>query len=91
MSASDDPPRKEPNFEALRIRLSVLRHERHLTYDALSARSGIARTTLVAMETGARRDKRPDRVHTRGSLESWWRIAQALDVPLAELLDALDT
>ena len=83
-------PHAEPNFEALRLRLSALRHERGFTYDELSERTGVARTTLVALETGFKRQARPERVHTRGSLESWWRIARALDVPLSELLDSLN-
>lgn len=83
-------PLAEPNFEALRLMLSKVRHERALTYDELSARTGITRSTLIALETGSRRPDRPDKPNTRGSLESWWRIARALDVDLAELLAALD-
>lgn len=83
-------PLAAPNFEALRLRLSALRHERGITYDELSARTGISRSTLVALETASQRQGRPDRPLTRGSLESWWRIARALDADLGELLGALD-
>lgn len=83
-------PLAEPNFEALRLRLSKLRHERSVTYDELSARTGITRSTLVALETASRRPERPGKPDTRGSLESWWRIARALEVPLSSLLRALD-
>lgn len=89
-SAYGRDPLAEPNFEALRLRLSSLRHERGLTYDELAAATGITRSTLVALETGSRRSDRPDRPNTRGSLESWWRIARALEVDLGELLAALD-
>ena len=91
MAAEEADSTPEPNFHALRLRLSSLRQERRITYDVLSERTGIARSTLIAMETGSRRSSRPDRVHTRGSLESWWRIARALEVDLSELLSALDS
>lgn len=78
-----------PDFEALRLRLSVLRAERGLTYDQLAELSGVSRATLVTIETGAHRSRRPDSPSSRGSLETWWRIARALDVPLSELLGAL--
>lgn len=69
----------------------MLRRERGLTYDELSGLTGISRSTLVALETASRRPDRPDRPNTRGSLESWWRIARALDVDFAELLSTLDS
>lgn len=78
-----------PNFEALRLRLSALRAERDLTYDQLAELSGVSRATLVTIETGAHRSRRPDSPSSRGSLETWWRIAKALDVPLADLLKTL--
>lgn len=84
------PTDESPNFEALRLRLSTLRAQRGWTYDELAERSGVSRATLVTIETGASRSRRPTSPSSRGSLESWWRIARALDVPLAELLGALD-
>lgn len=80
----------EPNFDALRLQLGKLRQERGLTYDQLAERSGVSRSTLIAMETGTSRSRRPLAPATRGSLESWWRLARALDVPLDVLLTALD-
>lgn len=83
-------PNDSPNFEALRLRLSELRAERGLTYDQLAELSGVSRATLVTIETGSSRSRRPDSPSSRGSLETWWRVARALGVPLAELLAALD-
>ena len=72
-------PVREPNFEALRLELSKQRSSRRWTYDELSERSGVSRRTLIAMETGT----------TNGRLESWFRIAQALDVSVGELFSRL--
>lgn len=82
-------PDESPDFEALRQRLSELRAERGLTYDELAERSGVSRATLVTIETRAHRSRRPTSPSSRGSLETWWRIAKALDVRLADLLDTL--
>jgi len=74
----------EPNFEALRLRLSMLRHERNWTYDALAEHSGVSRRSLVALETG---DKvRP----SNGSVETWYRLAKAFGIPIGDLLGALN-
>ncbi len=86
----DLSPVAEPNIAALRIHLARLRHERGWSYDELSARSGVARATIVALES-AKPDKRrgQGRPATSGTLVTWWRLAQALDVNLGELLEAL--
>lgn len=83
-------PVAEPNIAALRIHLARLRHEHGWSYDELSARSGVARATIVALES-AKPDKRRDqeRPATSGTLITWWRIAQALGVDLGELLQPL--
>lgn len=57
-----------------------LRAERGLTYDEVAERSGLARRTVVAMERGTR----------NGNIRSWFRIAQALGVPLTALVGVLD-
>lgn len=72
-------PTREPNFEALRLELGKLRGARGWTYDELAERSGVTRRTLIAMETGT----------TNGRLASWFRVAQAFDVELSELVKLL--
>jgi putative transcriptional regulator len=62
----------------------MMRHERKWTYDNLAEQSGVSRRSLVALETG---DKvRP----SNGSVETWYRLAKAFDVPIGDLLGALD-
>ncbi|MDH6239738.1 helix-turn-helix transcriptional regulator [Aurantimicrobium minutum] len=78
MNLATDPP--EPNFVALRIELSRLRHDHKLTYDSMAELSGVSRRTLISIETG----------QSNGSLESWYYISKALKVELSELLKALD-
>lgn len=86
----DLSPVAQPNVAALRVHLARLRHERGWSYDELSARSGVARATIVALES-AKPDKRrhQDRPATSGTLVTWWRLAQALGVDLGELLQPL--
>jgi len=81
----------EPNFAALRVRLSQLRAERGWSYDDLAERSGVSRATLISIETGHARGRRPGTPSSRGSVESWWRIARALGVPIEDLLGVLDS
>lgn len=69
-------PIREPNFQALRIEFSRMRNERGWTYETLADRTGVTRRTLISIETG----------ETNGSLDSWFRIAQAFEVPLGDLL-----
>jgi putative transcriptional regulator len=76
------------NFEALRLRLVQLRRDREWSYDELAARSGVGRATLVTLESGKPR-RTPGKAATRGSVETWYRIARAFDVPLGELISAL--
>lgn len=81
-------PVDEPNFSALRLHLARLRHERGWSYDELAARSGVGRSTLVTLENGKPR-RNPGRPATSGTLATWFRIAQAFDVELGELLRPL--
>lgn len=89
MPTSTDPSFPRPNVEALRLRLARLRHERGFSYNELAARSGVGRSTLVYLESGAS-NRNPDKPATSGNVETWYRIAKALEVDLGELLDALD-
>ncbi|MFC4245153.1 helix-turn-helix transcriptional regulator [Gryllotalpicola reticulitermitis] len=75
----------EPDYEALRLHLSRLRHERGWSYDDLAARTGIGRSTLVTLESGKPR-RNPGREATRGSLDTWFRLARAFEMDLGELL-----
>lgn len=79
----------EPNLPALRLHLSKLRHERGWSYDQLAARSGVGRATLVLLESGRSR-RNPNVPATSGTLITWFRIAHAFEIPLAELVSALD-
>jgi transcriptional regulator with XRE-family HTH domain len=62
--------------DALRRELSRLRHARGLTYDELAERSGVARSVLVTVETGA----------AQASLRTWHAIAHALGIRFADLM-----
>lgn len=73
------PPR-EPDFEALRLNLARLRNERGWSYDYLAERSGVSRRTLISIESG----------HSRGRLDSWFYIAEALDLSLSALISELN-
>ena len=72
-------PTRDPDFAALRVELAKQRAARGWTYDELAERTGVSRRTLIAIETGT----------THGRLDSWHRIAQALDVEIGELLRVL--
>lgn len=83
-------PLDSPNFEALRLHLSRLRAERQWTYEQLAERSGVSRATLIAIETASPRTRTKGSPASRGSLDTWWRIARAFDMELGDLLSALD-
>lgn len=84
----DSYPSPEPDFPALRLRLAQLRHERGWSYDELAAKSGVGRATLVTLESGKpRRKDGPPATH--GTLLTWYRIAEAFDITLGELLTPL--
>jgi len=72
-------PTRDPNFEALRLTLARLRNERGWSFDELAERSGVSRRTLIEMEHG----------QSNGRLESWFRIAEAFETPLGELVAVL--
>lgn len=81
-------PVADPDFEALRQHFARLRHERGWSFDELAARSGVGRSTLVSIEDGKPR-RNPNLPATRGNLETWYRIAEAFDLSLGELLAPL--
>lgn len=72
-------PTRDPNFEALRLTLARLRNERGWSFDELAERSGVSRRTLIEMEHG----------QSNGRLESWFRIAEAFETPLSDLVQVL--
>lgn len=84
----NDSPVPPADFEALRLHLARLRHEQGWSYNELSARSGVARSALVYLENG-QPNRNPPRPATRGSIETWYKIARAFDVPLGDLLAPL--
>lgn len=83
-----DSPVADPDFGPLRLHLAQLRHERGWSYDELAARSGVARAALVRLEDG-KPDRNPDKPATHGTLTTWYRIAEAFDMSLGELLAPL--
>ncbi len=78
----------EPDIAALRLHLARLRHERGLSYDQLAAISGVGRSTIVYLESGAS-NRNPERAATSGTVTTCFRLARALGVPLAVLLAPL--
>ncbi|WP_336653278.1 MULTISPECIES: helix-turn-helix transcriptional regulator [unclassified Leucobacter] len=80
-------PVDEPNFDALRLHLARLRNERGWSFDELAARSGVGRATLVTLESG--KPRRTEKPASEGTLRTWFRIAQALEVGLGDLVQPL--
>jgi transcriptional regulator with XRE-family HTH domain len=70
----------EPNFEALRKATISIRGDLGLTLADLHDRSGIALSMLYRIENGT----------AGGSLATWYRIAQSLNVPLGDLVKHLE-
>jgi putative transcriptional regulator len=68
--------RTEQNLSALRLELSIRRNLLGLTYDNLALASGVSRRTLVAIEVGT----------SRGSVDSWLQICDALGTTFALFL-----
>ena len=77
-----------PDFAALRLHLRRLRTERGLSYTELASRADVGRATLINLESGfTRRGK--SRPETVGTVETWYKIAVALNVDLGDLLRPL--
>ncbi len=64
------------DYNAVGIVLRKLRQKRGLSQEVVSGLAGIARTHLTMIEKG---NKQPN-------LETLWRISQALNMPLSELI-----
>lgn len=79
---------REPDFEALRLHLAKLRHARGWSYDELAARSGVGRATVVALESGRPR-RTPGKPASTGTLATWFRIAEAFEMDLGNLIQPL--
>ncbi|GAB2816728.1 hypothetical protein GCM10027022_03520 [Alpinimonas psychrophila] len=69
----------EQDISALQLQMSMKRANSGLTYDALATKSGVSRRTLISIETGT----------SRGSLDSWMRIYNALDTDFGAFLHGL--
>jgi DNA-binding XRE family transcriptional regulator len=65
------------NLAALRLELSIQRNLRGLTYDDLALASGVSRRALVAIEVGT----------SRGSVESWLQICEALGTTFSRFME----
>lgn len=70
------PDNRQPDWEELRWSLKRRRSDARLTLDQLAEKSSVARRTLVQLEAGT----------TKGSVETWFRLAEAFDVEVGELL-----
>ena len=64
------------NYRLTGLVIRRLRQERGLTQDVLSGLAGIGRTHLSMIENG---DK-------NANMETMWRIAEALDMPLSKII-----
>ena len=69
----------DKDISALQLEMSIRRARSGLTYDALAKKSGVSRRTIISIETGS----------SRGSLDSWMRIYDALDCNFGAFLNEL--
>ena len=76
-------PPPEADVEALREKARQIKLAKGFSIQDLVMRSGLSQTAVLDMLNG--------RGHIKvGRVDSWWRLALALDVPIAELMAALD-
>ena len=73
------PTSRVPDYEELRFALARLRRTRRWTLDQLAERSGVGRRALVQLEAG----------ESRGSIESWFKLAEAFEMEIGEMLSPL--
>ena len=64
------------DYHAVSSVLRKLRQKKGLSQEVVSGLAGIARTHLTMIETGT---KQPN-------LETFWKLAQALDIPASKLM-----
>ena len=81
-------PPADPDFGPLRVHLARLRNDRGWTLDELAGRSGVDRSTLHMIETGKPR-RNPKAAASNGTLTTWWRLAEAFNLTLGEMLAPL--
>lgn len=74
-------PTRDANLRALQLWLSKQRSEREWSYDVLAERTGLARRTLINLET----DK------STGTIDSWYKVAQAFGVSAGDLFALIET
>jgi len=67
----------EKHHSALRQELSIRRDKRGLSYNALAKLTGVSRRALVGIEVGS----------SRGSVETWLHICEALGTTFAQFLE----
>ena len=68
------------DYEAVSSVLRKLRRKKGLSQEVVSGLAGIARTHLTMIETGA---KQPN-------LETFWKLAQALDISASQLMHLVE-
>ena len=86
-SASSGPPGMCPPMPIplgrLRAAVQAARAEKELSINDLVMRSGLSRTAVLDLLNGRGRI-------TSGRLDTWWALAWALEIPMGELMSALD-
>ncbi|MGR4011000.1 helix-turn-helix transcriptional regulator [Leucobacter sp. 1207-22] len=65
----------DPDFTQLRFVIARAREQRKVTQEELAALSGVSRQAILDIGSGK----------TRGSIETWVRLARALNISVDEL------
>lgn len=73
------PGNREPDWGELRFSLLRRRKEAGWTLDQLAERSSVARRSFVKLEAG----------ESKGSVETWFKLAEAFDIEIGEMLGPL--
>ena len=64
------------DYQAVSSVLRRIRHKKGLSQEVVSGLAGIARTHLTMIETGTK----------QLNLETFWKLAQAFDIPASQLM-----